>query len=155
MKKVFQAIQKVAMDFGIKEIAEIIQGNADRLRKKFNPNDEYHQLTLGEFIHTTAITGNPAGLIALNAEFGYLCIKAPKATDQSSMNQMCFLTMMLELGQSKGDLSAAFKKALADGRICVNDVEQINQAIYEVECDLAEMKQAMEICLKSEKQGSR
>ena len=88
------------------------------------------------------------------AELGYVCIKAHKAVNETSMAQMCFLTMMLELGQSKGDLSAAVKEGMSDNRICMRDARDIKAAVYEMQCDLAAIEQAMDVCLENQQQGS-
>ncbi|WP_026470332.1 phage regulatory CII family protein [Alkanindiges illinoisensis] len=155
MRDIFLALQHIAQSYGIRQIAEYLGTKPEGLRKKLNPNDDSHQVTLAEFLHISSITGKPDALLAIAAELGYVCIKAHKATNETSMAQMCFLTMMLELGQSKGDLSGAIKSGMSDNRICMRDARDIKAAVYEMQCDLAQIEQAIDECFNNEKQGSR
>ena len=155
MRDVFLALQRIAQSYGIRQIAEYLGTKPEGLRKKLNPNDDSHQVTLAEFLHISSLTAKPDALLAMAAELGYVCIKAHKAVNETSVAQMCFLTMMLELGQSKGDLSAAVKEGMSDNRICMRDARDIKAAVYEMQCDLAAIEQAMDVCLENQKQGSR
>lgn len=146
MRRIFYAVQKVAMDFGVKEIAELIQTRAEGLRKKLNPNDDGHQLTLAEFVHICTITEKPDGLLMLAAELGYAVFKIP-TTEPKTVAQICLMDILLRLSIAKGAACEEIKKSLADGRITQGEMVDIEKALYEMQSLLAQVNEEIRSCL--------
>ena len=112
------------------------------LNSKVNPNTSTHHLRLDEANKLMAFTGNYSILHSLAFQHGFVCVRTPEAMPTDS-NQIDLMDHYLELSKSKGLISVEIIKAKADGRICEKDVLAIDKALYEMECDIAEIRQAL------------
>lgn len=125
------------------------------LNSKVNLNTSTHHLRLDEANKLMAFTGNYSILHALAFQHGFVCVRTPEAMPTESA-QIDLMDHYLELSKSKGAISIEIINAKADGRICEKDVQAIDLALYEMECDIAEIRAALKAGLnQNEKQGSR
>lgn len=152
LTRILQEAQLAAQAIGIDRLAEMLETSANRLRKKLNPNDESHPLTMREFFLICQMTNNSKPVQEMAASLGLVCIQSPSA--ELDTRQICFMDLMLELGKSKGDVCNEMGMALSDGRICTNDVHAIRAALNEMKMDIAQFESALDLSLKKEQNRS-
>lgn len=148
LRRILEEAQLAVQAIGMDRMAEMLGTSANRLRKKLNPNDESHPLTMREFFLICQMTHNSKPVQEMAASLGLVCIQSPSA--ELDTKQICFMDLMLELGKSKGDVCAELAVALGDGRICAKDVHAIRSALYEMKKDIADFEAGLDHFLKTE-----
>lgn len=150
MNNLLWAAHKLIHDFGVKPMAAVMETRAETLRKKANPNDDGHQLTLVEIFQASVISNSPAILFALACELGYVCIPKPKAMPSSDIN---LFDLLLTIGQSKGNVCSALRDVLADGRVTRGEAMDLRQAIHEMQQQLSQLESDIESCVDDQLGG--
>lgn len=124
------------------------------LNSKVNPNTSTHHLRLDEANKLMAFTGDFRMLHALAFEHNFVCIPKPQAIPEQT--NMDFLEMLLELGESKGEVCKTIKQGWADRQITRGEAIDIEEAIHQMVCKLETLRQHVRSCLnENQKQGSR
>ena len=103
------------------------------LRNKTNPNNPDHHMRLDETLRLMELTGDYRVLEAMAHEHGFVCIKLPDGFDVADV---CMFEQSLQVGVSKGQLSADTMRSLSDGRICQGDVKRLTKSANKLVKDI-------------------
>ena len=128
MDKVFIALHQAGLKSqdGISGMARRTGKKEKTVLAKLNPDDDFHQPTIGEFVLFVNDTGDVTPVEELCAVFGGRFVT--KTQERASS----LLTALLNVVKEHGDISAAVDKALEDNVIDDKEEIEINRQIEEL-----------------------
>jgi hypothetical protein len=106
------------------------------LRNKANPNAAGNTPGLFETDRIVGITGDHRLVHVFAANHGYVCVKVEKAESASDMG---VLELMTKYWSTNGEVGTEIMKALADGKITKDELEQVHAAVKRTERDLEQV----------------
>lgn len=158
MRQIFLALHNVAHGYeqgGVQGLAEAMNSSYRRLLNKLNHNDESHQPTLLDAVRISLLTNKPDVILAWAAIMGYACIPVPAAMP-TNLNQLNFFELLLQIGESNGDVCSVIRNAWADQRITRGEAVDIEEAINQMICKLETLRQNVRSCLdENQQQGKK
>ncbi len=133
------AIHRTVHESGIpaKEIAQQMGMSYQVLINKANPTSEFHKMSLREALALQKITGTTAIHEAVGIELGLRIVPEEAQKPKSLVEAM--LTVVSECG----DVSRAFKDAMADGRLTEREKADMQKEINEAIDSLYQMRLAI------------
>lgn len=112
---------------GAESLAPRLGMSAGVLRNKANPNCATNRPLLEDADRVMALTGDFRVLHALALAHGHVCCRLDQ--DQPA-SDLAVLELVTEVWAANGDVGAAVRSTLADGRVDASEVREVRQAIY-------------------------